>query len=362
MREHRILLVADNVSLGIENGVVVEPAGRFDLELRLPGRALLPGLINAHDHLHRNHYGRLGRPPYPNAYAWADDIQRRCRTAIERGRTLPRRQALLTGAWKNLFAGVTTVVHHDVWETDFEGDFPLRVVRLDWADSLGLTPTLGNLPDRSFCLHLAEGTDLTAAREVHELKARGLLDHRLLAVHGVGMNEAGIALFRAAGAALVWCPTSNLFLLGQTVAAEMLAEGIDILLGSDSLLSGEGNLLDEIRVARRLGLLCDRRLEAAVGETAARRLALAEPSLDPGARADLVVLSRPLLEARARDVELVIAAGAPRVAIPAIGARLAEIGLPGRSMEFAGVRRWFNGPGPEDPLGITSREAVRRLA
>jgi cytosine/adenosine deaminase-related metal-dependent hydrolase len=358
----RLLIEARNRTLAVDGGVIVEPSGRHDVTLRFPDAELRPGLINAHDHLHRNHYGRLGFPPYPNAQAWGEDVQRRCRATIERGRALSRRQALLTGAWKNLFSGVTTVVHHDLWEADFEVDFPLRVARLDCPSSLELMPSRGNRPDRAFCLHLAEGTDHASARELHELMARGFLDHRLLAVHGVGMDQAGIALFRASGAALVWCPTSNLFLLGQTVSEEVLAEGVDVLLGSDSLVSGEGNLLDEIRAARRLGLLCDRRLEAAVGETAAQRLGLAEPSLEPGTKADLVVLSRGLLEASAHDVELVIAGGVPRVAGPAAGARLAEIGLPGCLMAVGGVRRWVHGPGLHDPNRKGRCEAVRQVA
>ena len=241
MAEHRILVAADNVAIGIADGAIVEPCGRFDLELRLPGRTIRPGLINAHDHLQRNHYGRLGAPPYPDARAWARDVEHRYRDRIGAGGLVPRREALLTGAWKNLFAGVTTVVHHDRWEADFEDEFPLRVVRLDWADSLGMIPAPdGMRPGRPFCLHLAEGTGETAAREVHELEARGLLDANLIAVHGVGMDPAAIALFRSSGAALVWCPTSNLFLLGRTAPAELLAAGTDVLLGSDSLLQDVG--------------------------------------------------------------------------------------------------------------------------
>ena len=38
------------------------------------GHVMMPGLINAHDHLEFNLYPRLGRGPYPNAGAWARDI------------------------------------------------------------------------------------------------------------------------------------------------------------------------------------------------------------------------------------------------------------------------------------------------
>src|SRR6185503_4916926 len=106
-------------------------------------------------------------------------------------------------AWKNLFCGVTTVVHHDPWEADFDDAFPLRVAPVRCADSLGMDPELQGLDgDGPFCLHLAEGADERAAGEVHELKNRDLLGPDLIAVHGVGMDAAGVGAFRASGAAL----------------------------------------------------------------------------------------------------------------------------------------------------------------
>src|SRR6185503_8160801 len=104
-----------------------------------------------------------------------------------------------------------------------------------------------------------------------DLDALGLLGPDLIAVHGVGMDADAVARFRASGAALVWCPSSNLFLFGRTAPDDLLAEGTDVLLGSDSRLTGDGDLLDEIRCARALGGLGDERLAGAVGAVAARR-------------------------------------------------------------------------------------------
>ena len=36
--------------------------------------SVMPGLVNAHDHLEFALFPRLGRGPYPNAEAWARDI------------------------------------------------------------------------------------------------------------------------------------------------------------------------------------------------------------------------------------------------------------------------------------------------
>lgn len=335
----RILIEARNQAVAFEDGLMVVPDGRFDLTLRFPDADVRPGLINAHDHLHRNHYGRLGAPPYSDTGEWARDVQHRHRHAIAAGRTVPRRDALLAGAWKNLFAGVTTVVHHDAWEPDFDEGFPLRVLRVAHADPIEAAPSHGC---ELFCLHLAEGIGPDAAAEVRALEARGLLNPALIAVHGVGMDADAIRRFRASGAALVWCPTSNLFLYGRTAPAELLAPGLDVLLGSDSLLSGAGNLLDELRVARSLGLVSDSRLANAVGAIAAKRLGGELPSLLPGSRADIVVLSKPLLEASADDVELVVAKGTVRVARPGVAPTIEASGATGRLMTLAGVTRWVD--------------------
>ena len=90
----RILVKAKNAALGVDAGCIAAPAGRFDVTLHVPDGEVRPGLINAHDHLHRNHYGRLGTPPYANAYEWGRDIHQRDSEAIALGRSLPRRQAL----------------------------------------------------------------------------------------------------------------------------------------------------------------------------------------------------------------------------------------------------------------------------
>jgi hypothetical protein len=316
----RLRIEAANLSLGVEDGIIVPDAGRFDATIRIPDGELRPGLINAHDHLHRNHYGRLGAPPYANAYDWGRDIHQRFAEEIEAGRALPRREALLHGAWKNLRAGVTTVVHHDPWEPDFDCDFPIRIARVRTAHSLGFERDFARAaapdptdPRQPLCLHLAEGTDALSADEVRDLDRLGYLDDRLLAVHCVGADEDGIRRLRASGAAVVWCPTSNEYLLGRTAPPELLAPGIDVLLGSDSLLTADGDLLDELRAARRLGHLDDARLLDAVGATAARRLRLPAPSLTPGSPADLAAFRKPVLEATADDVVFVMVGGVIRI-------------------------------------------------
>ena len=339
----RLLIRTRDAALGAESGTIVPPSGQFDVTLHVPDGLIRPGLINAHDHLHRNHYGRLGHPPYEDAYEWGRDIHHRCAERIARGRAVPRREALLHGAWKNLRTGVTTVVHHDTWEGAFDADFPLRVVRVRSAHSLGFERELPAASSgEPFAIHLAEGVNVAAAEEVRALDARGLLTGDLLAVHAVGVDARGIQRLRSVGAAVVWCPTSNRFLFGRTAPAELLAPGIDVLLGSDSLLTAEGSLLRELHVARRLGLLSRERLCDAVGVTAARRLGVEPPSLEVGARADVVVLRRPLFDATDADVAVVVADGALRVVDPGLLPALGSFAGAGRLETSGGETRWIS--------------------
>jgi cytosine/adenosine deaminase-related metal-dependent hydrolase len=338
----KLLIEARNATLGVEDGRIVDAAGSFDAVIRVPDGELRPGLINAHDHLHRNHYGRLGAPPYANAYDWGRDIQVRHCEQIATARAVPRRHALEIGAWKNLFAGVTTVVHHDRWEPAFDDQFPLNVVRVRCAHSLGFErdPDAWRSMSGSFAVHLAEGIDRASADEVRELDELGLLTADLMAIHVVGADADGVRRLRQARCAVVWCPTSNLFLFGATSPPALLAPGIDLMIGSDSLVSGAGTLLDELRAARALSLVADERLIDAVADTAARRLGLARRTLEAGASADLVVLRRDLLDASAADVALVVAAGVPRVVDPVLAPALGKVYAHGRRLALDGVVRW----------------------
>ncbi|HSJ10662.1 MAG TPA: hypothetical protein VK928_12140 [Longimicrobiales bacterium] len=322
----RYRLETRDAAVGVEDGRIVAPEGRFDLSVDLGDAQLRAGLINAHDHLHRNHYPRFGTPRYEDAYAWGRDLHARHAAGIARARALPRRDALLFGALKNLVGGVTHVLHHDAWEPDFERDFPLSVVRVRCVHSTGFDArgvAAAAAQARSghvatpLTIHVAEGVNAAAAEEVRTLDDAGLLDSALLAVHAIGVDDDGVARLHRAGAATVWCPTSNLFLYGRTAPAALLAGG-DVLLGTDALLSGAGTLLDELRAARSLALVDDDRLADAVGRVAARRLGIGGygrggNGMVPGAPADIVALRRPLLESAAQHVALVVCGGVPRI-------------------------------------------------
>ena len=335
-------LEAGNATRDVEGGRLSEAEGEADLTLDLEGATLMPGLVNAHDHLHRNHLPRIGEPPYTSAAVWGADLHARFADDLARRHMLPKREALLFGAFKNVLGGVTSVVHHDRWEPDFGAGFPMNVVRVETRDGLRdarTAPAAG-----LWGLHLAEGTSASSAEEIDEAFALGLLSPRLLAVHLVAATPAGIARLTAAGCAAVWCPTSNFFLSGATAPRALLESGIDVLLGTDALVSGSGTLLHEIRAARALGFLPDARLASAVTDTAARRLGLPPPSLEAGAPADVVALSAPLLEALPRDVALVVIGGRPVLADERHARLFEATGVSSLALTVGGVPKLMAAP------------------
>jgi cytosine/adenosine deaminase-related metal-dependent hydrolase len=226
--------------------------------LDLSGHVRLPGLINAHDHLEFNLFPMLGRGGYRNASEWARDIHHPERSPLREHLRVPKAVRLWWGALKNLLSGVTTVCHHNPYETEVFGpDFPVRVVRqMAWAHSLafesGLAERFRAAPRKwPFVVHCGEGVDASARGEVRSLDAKGALDSRTAIVHGVGLTPAGIDLVRRRGASVIWCPSSNVGMLGRTVSRAVLHSGVPVALATDSALSAPVDLLDELSVARR---------------------------------------------------------------------------------------------------------------
>ena len=284
--------------------------GGHTAHLDLTGQLLLPGLINAHDHLEFNLFPTLGRGPYPNASTWARDIYHPDRPPVRDHLRVPKPVRLWWGGLKNLLSGVTTVCHHNPYDPAvFTADFPVRVVRrVAWAHSLGFEPR----PTRRrnghpYLVHCAEGTDAASRRELAALDKLGALDSRTAVVHGVALDRAGLALMQRRRAGLVWCPTSNLKMLGRTISRAVLNSGIPIALATDSALSAPVDLLDEMAVARRY--VSAARVYEMVTEVPARILQLPEREHD-------------WIAMRESAVELVVIAGRVRLISAALARQI----------------------------------------
>jgi cytosine/adenosine deaminase-related metal-dependent hydrolase len=293
---------AERIDLEIRRGRI-QPFGSGNCdgpELNLDGYMILPGLINAHDHLEFNLFPRLGRGPYPNATAWSHDIYHPKCSPVKEHLTVPKPVRLAWGGLKNLLSGVTTVAHHNPYDASvFENGFPVRVVkRFGWAHSLGFSPDLASryraVPKRwPFLIHAAEGTDVSAAAEIQELDRAGVLSSRTVLIHGVGIDRQSLEILLRRRASLVWCPSSNLFTLSQTLRPEVLRSALPICLGTDSALTCQGDLASEVRVARKASCLTAEDIYPMVTTQAARALHLTrgQGEIREHGIADLLVVS-----------------------------------------------------------------------
>ena len=303
------------------------PAERGDQVVDLRGERLLPGLINAHDHLQLNNYPRLKyRARYDNASQWTADIdlRREVDAQVIECSAVPRADRLVMGGLKNLLSGVTTVAHHDPFYPELaSADFPLHVLsRYGWGHSLAIDGAAGVRQshratplDTPWFIHAGEGTDAAASAEAAQLEALQVLTPNTVLIHGLAFDASVRARLVERGVGLVWCPGSNRYLYDRDAAVRDCARAGLLALGSDSRLSGERDLLDELQFARRTGEVDDELLESLVTTNGARLLRLADRGeLRVGCFADLVVVPRAarLWELRRADLRCVIARGEMR--------------------------------------------------
>jgi cytosine/adenosine deaminase-related metal-dependent hydrolase len=77
--------------------------------------------------------------------------------------------------------------------------------------------------DWPFILHLAEGTDEASQRELDVLESLVPLSERIILVHCVGLTPRQRERVASSGVGVVWCPSSNLYTLGGTLAVDQIS-------------------------------------------------------------------------------------------------------------------------------------------
>ena len=339
----------------------IDPLSPGALEIDLRGLMLMPGLINAHDHLQYALHSRIGKPPYKNYLDWGEDIHQSCVDAIARPKLVPKNLRLWWGGVRNLLCGVTTVCHHDpLWPALLDPAYPIKIVRnYGWAHSVGLAADLKNAyvatsTDSPFIVHACEGVDEVARRELCDLERLGILNDRTVVVHGLAIDESGAMLMRKRHASLILCPSSNQFLFGCLPARHVVREIELVAIGNDSPLTAVGDLLDEVHFAIEHCGIAPEDAFSMITSAAATLLRLrdGQGTIDVHAIADLIAVrdtgetpARRIRTLSWKDIELVMVAGSVQLASNNVRGRLPdEVCESLEPLVIDGEVRWLRAP------------------
>ena len=335
-------------------------------------RAILPALVNAHVHLELS-WMRGAVPPAPSMPGWAarliaarrgrDDAVPAIEDAVREARafgtalvgdvtnTLAAYNLLSNGAlsaavfWEQLgFAtrdGDACIAEKRAHADAMRPNARLRVSVVPHAPYSVSPELLSAIAARErgpISIHLAESADeLQFLRDgsgawrglleslgawnpawvppgsgpVEYLRRAGLLDDRLIAVHGVHLTDDELALLARAGATVVTCPRSNRWTgAGDPPVARFYASGVRIAVGTDSLASVEDlNVFAELAAMRALAprVPAARLLESATRAGAsALGFGADVGTIAPGMRAELIAVRVP---AGVEDVEEYLVGG-----------------------------------------------------
>jgi len=253
-----------------------------------------PGLFNMHDHLEFNLFPRLRSKFYSDYLEWGNDIQRLYSTEINSALNIPIELRMKFGMIKNLFNGITTVMHHgknSVKKSDqivnvISNYNFLHSVSLERNWRIKLILMHNKLP---FVIHLGEGVGEAIENEVNKLFKWNLFKREIIAVHGISLNTNHADKLTA----LIWCPDSNLFLYNKTANVFELKNRIPVLFGSDSNLTSDPNFWNHIRIARKINALNDEELINSMTLLPGELLNIKDiGKIKNGYRADIVVVKK----------------------------------------------------------------------
>lgn len=314
-----------------------------------------PALINAHDHLIGSYSPAvLNQSPYLSWLTW-DNILKSSLVFSER-QTLDLGDLYQLGSYKNLFGGTTTVMDHvpHFLGSAYREDSPIRILKdyclshsigtysLDWGEG----PTFEyadavkkNIP---YVTHIGEGWDEESQDSLRLLEKWNALGEHSVLVHGIPYGAKEIQKLKSSRANMVWCPSSNANLFGKIPPiAGFLGAGIPVSLGTDLALTGSGNLLFELRQARKLYQenfsedISPKTLFEMVTANPAKALRIDKNlgSIQKGKYADLLVLPKKhedpyenLLQSEPVDIVLLTKEGVPILADGKLEGLVADLG------------------------------------
>jgi cytosine/adenosine deaminase-related metal-dependent hydrolase len=260
------LVVTDGVIADVGAGITTPPGAR-EIDT---GGFIYPGLIDLHNHLTWNVHPRwLAGTLMRNRYEWQaldsyaaklagpqSAVRRRAGCDMERFGEV---KALVWGATsttgglleecsrglaRNLdyYSGLFSTVSN--MEPLQYRIFPLE---LKPADEDSVRKALAK--NEPVIVHLAEGVDASAARELRMADAHQFLKPGFIVIHGVPLLDKDFADLGAKGVGFIWSPRSNDELYGRTADVAAAKKYVIMAIAPDWSPSGSSGMLDELRYA-----------------------------------------------------------------------------------------------------------------
>jgi 5-methylthioadenosine/S-adenosylhomocysteine deaminase len=381
----------DGMVTAITHGRAAAPAGFEKATVVDVGSSLVfPGLIDLHNHLAYNTLPLwteetrdkakpfLHHNSWPGARSYAASVTWPAYTFI----TASPAELLAYAETRAIVGGTTTIQGsppknrpRDGWVVRNAEDetWGTRDADLIQASTLTLKPD-GLLrkaarmrEGSSFIYHCSEGqVGTVVAQEFRDAAKAGCLQEGFIAVHCNAIEPQEFETWRQKGA-VVWSPFSNLWLYHSTTDVPAArAAGQTVCLGSDWGPSGTRSVLGELKVARLVSDekgwgLSDSDLVRMVttnpGDVLSRPWKRRVGRLQPKAVGDVLVIRagarvdpfRALVNARERDVELVVIGSHPQYGKPALMAKAGKSRTRTTSLTVDGETRTMVLPQPDDP-------------
>ncbi len=260
------MVVRDGIIADVGATVIV-PAGAREIDT---AGFIFPGLIDLHNHLTWNVHPRWSAGTLTGArYEWQAMDSYAAKLAgpqyLIRGdvpcdtERFAEVKALVWGATSTTGSLIDDCTRGLARNLDFySGLFtntsnaePLqyRIFPLELNEAAEASVRKGLDANQPVVVHLCEGTDASAARELRMADAHRFLRPGLVIIHGVPLLDRDFAALGRNGVGFVWSPRSNDELYGRTADVAAAKKYVTMAIAPDWSPSGSSGMIDELRYA-----------------------------------------------------------------------------------------------------------------
>ncbi len=369
--------------LSIENDTIShvgqEIQGKNGITIKIPGLLVFPGIIDGHDHLLGTYMPRVGdRRPYRNWLEWDNDLK--SSPHYKERQNIESHDLYLLGTYRHLITGVTSVqdhIPHFVRDL-FNHNPAVRLVdgykmahsvtsfALAWGNGIRQEHEEAVRERKPFITHCSEGYDTETRNSVVTLEKNGAVSEHTVLIHGIAFSDADIDLLAKRKSNVVWCPVSNLYMFNDTAPIKKLLDaGINVMLGTDSPMSGSVNIFEEMLIAKKYYWetygedLADETIFNMLTANASRGLFRDDlGSLEKGKKADFIIVRgnvnlpfQSFVRMNYSDIMLVVIDGKVRYGDAGFMELFEELDIPFQKVKVAGSEKLVNG----DILGLLKR-------